>query len=314
MSIVPSESYKRQREIETGNAWRLWTYLCWRRHTVTGQCNPSQQTIANDTGIEYTRVSVAKAELIAKHWVTWTKKGGFILLVGVKDFERARNKKLAEIAREERRKFAKRKVTDPNFAERKVSGDLPGETQTPTLPNANSHFKGYERVVEPEKAVVVAGPVANAATTTMTTTTSSRPDKDAWKQEPADEAFCQELVHRALFSDGVVEQAWKELMFKVIQRGPGAIATKGELWAFCFQKQKTGILPGVLGPTGLVGADNARTQTSAPQSSGQVEVYCEFDSSQFEKCPQCFGTGMEVVAGKGARKCSNRRSRMVAGG
>jgi hypothetical protein len=307
MAFVPSESIKFMREV-SGNAWKLWTYLCECRNIVSGQCNPSQQTIAREAGIEFSRVSVAKAELKDEGMLDWYKKGTqthYVLLVGVKEFERARVKKIAEIERKERRQFAKCKVAEHDFAKCKVEGCRLCILQTPTLQNAKSHIKD-EQVVEQVKDVVVANPQNDLPIATTTTTTSS---PHAWKQESADKDFCDGLIQRGLFSQEVVSQAWSELLFTVGQRGPGAVATKAELMGFCRAKQRTGALPGI-------GADVVQFNKSRPQSASisQSEIYCEFDRSQYEQCPLCYGTGQQIVAGKGARRCPNRAERAAAGG
>lgn len=269
MAIVPSEASRQAHKV-SGIAWKVFTNLCEHRDLVTGQCNPSHRLIAQETGVEISGVSVAKKELRGLGWIETSGKWSVIIKIGIDEFERVRAAHLAKIQRSEVRIFGKSKDRAGNV------GIFGGQS----LENPNDIYKDGTKVEQ------------NAAAATTAA------DRDAWKKETVDQSFLDELVTRGLFSKEVVAQSWRELAFKVAMRPVGSVATKGELMAFCFAKQRTGVLP-TMETAQVVDLSSARAEAQASSSGAQVRE-CP------ATCPLCFGGQMQVIAGRGARPCPNR--------
>lgn len=249
---------------------------------MTGKCNPSHSLIALETGVEISGVSVAKKELRTKGWIETRGKRDVIVLIGVGEFEKAREAYLWKIQISQASKFGKSKDDGATrgaiFGKSKDAAPDLGFIQGTSLDFPKIHNKDE---------IDVERDVAAAATPTPI---SSNPN--SWKQEPVTQDFLDELVTRGLFSRDVVMQSWQELAFAVAQRGPSTVAVKGELLAFCRAKQRSGFLPGVVA---AVVKGEFRKEPGSAVASRKCSPMCS----------RCFGTGLEVVQGKGARRCPN---------
>lgn len=277
MPIVPREAFERAHEL-SGNGWKVVSNLYKHRNIVTGQCNPSHQTISRESGVEITGVSVAKKELREGGWIETRGKRDVVILVGVAELEEARASYLLKIQISEALKFGKSKdaraLLEAFFGKPKdAKADLG------ISPAASwDHPKTLRNSSEIENAAAAA-------------TAAAVFDPHAWKQETVTTQFIDELVTRGMFSREIVQAAWNELAFAVAQRGPEARATKGELMGFCRAKQKT-YLPGTSGPY----VARLPGDVAAPPAPK-----CE------PTCPLCFGSQMQVVEGQ-AKRCPNRRA------
>lgn len=272
----------------SGNAWKVFSNLCEHRDIVTGQCNPSHRLISQESGVEITGVSVAKKELRDLGWIKTYGKWGVILTIGVAEFERVRASHLAKARRRERAQFGRSRGSailgysqdsgDEGSAILGISQDSPGD-----LGIIPSESWEYPKIINKDGTKVE----QNAAAATST-------ERDAWRKEPVDKKFIEEMETRGLFSNEVIMQSYRELAFKVAQRPPGSFACKGELMAFCYAKLRTGLLP--WSAAEVVAHPGART---APVAKVETRD-CDWT------CALCFGSQMEVVPGRGSRKCPNR--------
>lgn len=283
MPIVPR--YAMEHAYKTsGNGWKVFSSLCKHRNIETGKCNPSHETIARESGVEITGVSKAKKELRDLGWIQTRGKWDVIILVGIDEFERARESYLANKARSQAQRFTKGGAILGKSQD--AAGDV-GEFPVESWENSGAILKDGNSSERDAAA---------AATTASVSRSISKQDAHAWKQETVTTEFLAELVTRGLFSEQVVNESWQELAFAVAQRGPDARAVKGELMAFCRAKQKTMPMPHVAAE--VVKLDTSRASGTAGSTGGVREC----DST----CPLCLGGQMQIVPGKGARPCPNR--------
>ena len=298
MAILPTDASRRAHEL-SGAEWKVYTNFLSHLNLITMDCEVSHETIARETGIEITNVSNIKRELVAKHWIIRRGRWAVSLLVGADELARVRAKRVADIEAREGAKFGRPQNEAPILEKfqdtlNKTDSDL-GKIPRSESDLGIFHAESWKnsKIINKDDQVVdqVVEEVGSAPTTTAAATRS-----DDWKQGTVTQAFLDDIIARGLYSRQIVERAWRELSFKVAQRGPDARATKGELLAFCRQAQATTPLPGLGGA--VVELTRARTP---PDPS----LDCD------PTCPLCHGSQMQAVEGKGARRCPSRVARMA---
>ena len=313
--ILPLSAAQRSHELSP-TQWKVYSYYLARRNLITRQCNPSHKLIWQDTGVNQSSISTIKKELEVLGWLRRRGKYAVDLLVGIEELERARDEAVARIEAAEGAKFGAARPQDggASFEYFKGGADGAGSENTPSFEifKAGRRRRGRDdsasfeifKAGAPEvreiqtPALNYSKPIEQRSRTEKTTTAAA--GRDAWKDETVTDAFMNDIVDRGLYSRPVVDQSWRELAFKVSQRGADARATKGELLAFCRAKQKSGVLPEVKAE--IVALGGAR---HAPPPPG-ADLKCDVT------CPLCFGSQMESVPGVGARRCSNREARQQA--
>lgn len=318
--ILPLIAAQRSHELSP-KEWKLYTYYLARHNLITRQCNPSHKLISVECKINQTSVSTLKKKLEGKKWIKRTGKYSVKLLVGAEVLEQARADALEKIADAEAAQFGRGGAQDtgPSFEKVKATtdGEHPGnvasfekvkarrgkrrrgdgasfelfkagdggaqENQTPALKKS----KPIEQEKEEQEKKAAA-----AATTAA--------GRDAWKSEPVTQAFLDDVVKSGLHSQEVVDQSWRELIFKVRQRGPDAPATKGELLGFCRAKERTLNLPGYEAPADV---SHMRVRAAPEATTAAPNISCD------HTCELCGGTQWKVIPGKGATPCPNKEAR-----
>jgi hypothetical protein len=315
--ILPLEAATRMHEL-SGVQWKVYSYYLARRNLLTRQCNPSHELISRQCKIHQTSVSTIKKELEGAGWLKRRGKYAVVLLVGAEELERARDEAIARKLETEGARLGRERPQDTgaSFELLKATADaeqhetgasfekLKGRRRKRRAGAGASFelFKGSDSGEEKNESPALnnSNALDEQRRRTEKKAAAAATARDAWLSEPVTQAFIDDIISRGLYSREVVEQSWRELAFKVAQRGPDARAEKGELLAFCRAKAKSGVLPGVEKPD----VSNMRVVRSPAQAGPKIN--CE------SSCELCFGGQRQSVPGKGSRPCPNREARRAA--
>jgi len=243
----------------------MYEVYCSHRNRVTARCDPSVGLLAVELKCTPGHASDLKRELIRKGWIRRTGRRSVTLLVG--EFPAA---KVSEIGASNHGIF--RDSTTENSVVRPANHGIFRDSITEY---SGVHIKDEPVVIEP----VVAAASSAAA----------RPSDSDPLQEPVDEDFVADVLASGVYPAGHVHFVLGKLRLrcKVEKVAP----VKGRLLSWLSTERHTPqpTLPGVGGEVGEM------SPRVAPQ---QQKKHCD------HTCAACFGSGIEVVPGKGARRCT----------
>jgi hypothetical protein len=293
--FVPGEAYRRQTEVAHA-AFRLFFCYCKHRDWETGRCDPSNETIREDTGMGYSYISTAKTNLLDHGWIDRRGKYAVELIVGAVEFERrrvrllaAREKKAARRAgRRETPNFENRNLAPPQFRNSEFNSDQISKIETANFENRN--LAGASPYTDDQGI----GSGVVAATTA--------PAGAALWQEECDEAFVALVIESGTFPHQDVRHVWNKLKLRCFaERVP---PSKGRLLHWLATERA--------GQPALPTMGASVTELGARQQSQQSPAKkCD------HTCGLCFGSGFEVVAGadgrSASRKCPNSAAQAETG-
>lgn len=265
MARVPDAAIHRRQELSHG-AWNLYVHYCAHRNRATGRCDPGLTLLADEMGRTYRHISDCKTELVRKGWIRRTGKNAVVLLVG--EFESVKV-----------RQFGKNpNLSSENF---RTSG-APTSGGIRTQVREESELGRASLITEPEKEPVAA---ATAAAATVAGSASGEEDP---LSEVCDEAFVEEVLAAEVYSFEHVRWVWRKLRLHC--QAKRTVPVKGQFlhWLSTERHTSQQKLPGV--ESGVVSV----AARASPPATGKCD----------HTCPLCYGSGVEVVAGKGARRCS----------
>lgn len=273
---VPSEALERRRELSHG-AWDLYERYCWHRNRDTGRCDPSLEFLKDEMKRTYTYISNMKSELVRKGWIRRTGRHAVELLVG-------------EFPPPKVRSFVRK---NPNEA-----GSSLGKIITPVRKDPNE-AGGAPYITEPLKEPVIGAAAAPAAV-----------GSDAWKKELCDEAYVAQVKQEGIYPPPFVEFVWRKLKSRC--RKEGVAPNKGRFEFWLSQEKSAPVQPELfshtVSHTDFQSGDNQPVKPALRDPDPNC-MLCRGDGEvdgqvcACRQCQYCFGTGMEIMAGKGARRC-----------
>lgn len=251
----------------------MYQAYCSHRNRATGRCDPSVTLLAVELKCTFNHASDMKRELVRKGWIRRLGRSEVELLVG--EFPRP---KVAEISGSNHGKF--RDSTTEN--------SVTGRANHGKFRDSITEFSVIHIKDEP----VVAEPVAAAASA------AAEPVSGNPLSEPVDEAFVEGVIEARVYPDAHVRFVWDKLRLHCKAKRTEPVKRQFLIWLATERHRPQQELP-------FVGS----TVGEMPARAGAVPQVRRCERS----CPQCFGTGFEVVAGKGARKCPNMEPQLAEG-
>jgi hypothetical protein len=263
---VPEEAMRRRRELTQG-AWHLYETYCRYRNRDTGRCDPGLETLAREMQRTYTHVSNMKSELVDQGWLRRVGRHAVDLLVG-----QFAPPKISPLVRNNPNEEGVLVRKNPNEENPSL-----GKILTAVRKNPN------EEIASPITAEPVVEPVAAAAATAP---------RD-WRSEICDERWIEQVKSEGDFSTQLVDFVWRKLQRNCEREG--VEPTKGRFDHWLSTERGT---PPVQPTLPAMGADLVAGNFE-PGTNQRVQA-------PDPECTRCFGAGMEVVPGRGARRCQCR--------
>ena len=268
MARVPDEAIRRKRDLSHG-AWDLYEQYCKHRNHETGRCDPSLKFLAQEMQRTYHHVSDMKTELVRAGWIARQGKNGVELLVG---FEPP---KVRQLEQKPIPKFGKFRTSSSENSE-------PGPPEVRKNPNPSSENSelAYKEVVEPGIEPVVAAAATAAAGVQQTL------------REPVTDEYVTEVIASGVYTEAHVRFVYAKL--KLHCATARTIPVKKQLlWWLDQELSAPPVQPTLPGVGASIQAMPLGASVAAPLPKEKCDA----------TCPHCFGSGLEVVPGKGARRC-----------
>ncbi len=271
---VPETALERRRADKlTHGAWDLYELYCKHRNRATGQCNPSLKLLAVELKRSYTHASDCKTELVEKGWIRRLGRRDVEILVG--EFAPPT---VVQLGQKGTAKFGKFRTSSSENSE--LGAAKFGKFRTSSSENSEL---GDASLYEPE--VLEPEVVAAAATAA-----GSPPATDPL-QEAVDESFLTDVLESGVYPAHQVQFILGKLKLHCLASRTKPVRRQFLHWLSTERETPQQSLPGIGAP---VIEMPARTEAA-------LEVTrCE------ATCPRCFGSGIEVVPGNGARRCPER--------
>ena len=269
--IIPVDAYRRRHELTTGE-WDLFVAYCSYRNQQTGRCDPKRATLMREMDLSYFHFSHLKSALVAKRWLAKDGRDAVVLLVG--EFPPLKVEELRKIANKSCEK-SQLSASDAS----KVAKNRKQSCEKSQISRARDPYSD-EQLFEQEAA---AAPAPGARPTQAT---------DPLLAEVTEE-FVEDVIAQQFYPEHVVRHVWKKLKSYCRAKQTIPVVKQFLYWLGTEDYTKAPLLP-VMGATIH---EVGQAIAAAPR--------CD------HTCPHCFGSGMEVVEGKGARRCRGMETATV---